>query len=240
MHNLLILPVQFSMMAKQASISRRAFVEGVGTFLFTFIGAGAVIAANFAGLGGASLLLIAIANGIGLALAVSFAMNISGGHMNPAVTIAMLANGYIKIKDAAAYILYQIMGALLAGVLLLMVYPYGAGWLVHFGAPSLSHSISPIQGILFEGLMTFILVFIVMGTVVDKRAPKIAGLGVGLAVMVDVLAGGPFTGAAMNPARALGPEIVSAFFANWYVYWIGPILGALLAALIYKHVIMEK
>ncbi len=227
-------------MAKQATLGQRVLVEAIGVFFLTFAGAGAVIAAQFAGLGGAGLLAIAFANGIALALAVSFAMNISGGHINPAVTIAAWINKLISPGDALAYIVFQLIGAVVAGMLLLAVYPAASGIAVHYGTPTLGSSVSVPQGILFEAIMTFILVFTVMGTTVDRRAPKIAGFGVGLAVFIDVLAGGPFTGAAMNPARAIGPAIASGFFANWYVYWIGPILGAIVAALIYKYLVREK
>lgn len=227
-------------MAKIAGLGERALVEAVGVFFLTFIGAGSVIAAQFAGLGGSSLLVIALANGLALALAVSFAMNISGGHINPAVTIAAVVNKAMKINDAAVYILAQLIGALVAGVLLVSLYPSASGIAVNYGTPSLGASISVTQGILFEAAMTFILVFTIMGTVVDRRAPKIAGFGVGLAVVIDVLAGGPFTGAAMNPARWFGPAIASGFLANWYVYIIGPLAGAIVAGLLYKYLIFRQ
>lgn len=226
-------------MAKVARLSQRVLVEAIGVFFLTFIGAGSVIAAQYAGLGGSSLLVIALANGLALALAVSFAMNISGGHINPAVTIAALINRLIKPWEALIYILFQLVGAVVAGLLLLAVYPSGAGIAVHYGTPSLSQSTTVVQGILFEAIMTFVLVFTVLGTAVDKRAPKIGGFGVGIAVVIDVLAGGPFTGAAMNPARAIGPALASGFFANWYVYWIGPILGAIVAGLIYYYLVRD-
>ncbi|MDE1869700.1 MAG: aquaporin [Candidatus Micrarchaeota archaeon] len=227
-------------MAKIAGIGERALVEAVGVFFLTFIGAGSVIAAQFAGLGSSSLLVIALANGLALALAVSFAMNISGGHINPAVTIATVVNKSMKIGDAAIYIVAQLIGALVAGFLLVSIYPAVAGSAVNYGTPSLGASIGVSQGILFESVMTFILVFTIMGTVVDRRAPKIAGFGVGLAVVIDVLAGGPFTGAAMNPARWFGPAIASGFLANWYVYIIGPLAGAIVAGLLYKYLIFKQ
>lgn len=226
-------------MAKHATLGQRALVELVGVFFLTFIGAGAVVAASYAGLGGSALLVIALANGLALALAVSFAMNISGGHINPAVTIAMLVNKFIKPKDAAVYIVAQLIGALIAGAALVAVYPAAAGALVHYGTPALGAGIGVVQGIAVEAILTFILVFTVMGTAVDPRAPKIAGFGIGLAVVIDVLAGGPLTGAAMNPARAIGPAIAVGFLANWYVYWIGPILGAVIAGLLYRYLVME-
>ena len=227
-------------MAKNPTLAQRALVELIGVFLFVFVGAGAVIVTQFLATGTASLLIIAVANGIGLALAISFAMGVSGGHINPAVTIAALIAGKIKPPDAAVYIVAQLIGAAIAGILLLALYPAASGAAVNYGTPSLSASTSILTGILFEAVMTFFLVSMVFGTVIDRRAPKIAGFGVGLLVVVDVLAGGPFTGAAMNPARWFGPALASSFFANWYVYWIGPILGGIVAALIYRYLILEK
>lgn len=226
------------MAEKQAKLSTRAFVEALGIFFFVFVGAGSVITAHAAGLGITSLLVIAIANGIGLALAISFTMNISGGHINPAVTIAALINNKIKLNDAIVYIIAQVVGAVIAGLLLIALFPT-LGSAVNYGSPSLSASTTVMSGILLETVMTFFLVTAVFLTAVDRRAPRIAGFGVGLTVVMDVLVGGPFTGAAMNPARAIGPMLASGFLSNWYVYWIGPILGAIIAALVYKYFIAE-
>jgi MIP family channel proteins len=222
---------------KKAPLCKRSFVEALGTFIFVFLGAGSAIAASYAGLGGSALLAVAFANGIGLALAISFTMNISGGHINPAVTIAAFINKLISTKDAIIYIIAQIIGATLAGILLVAIFPALLGVMVHYGAPTLGSGVSVVTGITLEAIMTLFLVLMVFGTIVDQRAPKMAGFGVGLIVVIDVLVGGAFTGAAMNPARAIGPMIASGFFANWYVYWIGPIIGAVIAALIYKYII---
>lgn len=223
-----------------ATLSQKLVVELVGVFLFVFVGAGAVIASQFLSAGAVSLLIIALANGIGLAIAITFAMNISGGHINPAVTIAAFVAGKIKPLDAIYYIIVQVVGASIAGFMLVMLFPAVAGSAVHYGTPAVSGSITTLQAIALEAVMTFFLVFVVFGTAVDKRAPKVAGFAIGLTVMVDVLAGGALTGAAMNPARAIGPAIASLYFTNWYVYWIGPIVGAVVAALIYTYAVMEK
>jgi glycerol uptake facilitator-like aquaporin len=106
---------------------------------------------------------------------------------------------------------------------------------VHWGAPTLSAGISALQGVGIEGLLTFVLVIAVFGTAVDSRAPHIGGLGIGPAVLADVLVGGTLTGAAMNPARAYGPMLAGAFFPSyWYVYLVGPVLGAIAAGLVYR------
>jgi MIP family channel proteins len=218
----------------EAGIGQKVAVEAIGTFILTFIGAGSIIAT-----GGNTLIVIALAHGIALAIAVSAAMNISGGHINPAVTLGMLATRRISVQHAIIYIISQVVGATIAGYLLFGVFPNSLGKSVHWGAPGLGPQTSVPQGILFEAIMTFILVFAVFGTAVDPRAPKIGGFGIGLAIAIDIMAGGPFTGAAMNPARAIGPMIASLYFANWYVYWIGPIAGGVIAALLYHYVILK-
>jgi MIP family channel proteins len=226
-------------MAKTAKLSQRALVEFIGTLIFVFVGAGSVVAVHFLSPTYPGLLVIALANGIGLALAITFAMNISGGHMNPAVTIGMLVTKNIKALDSLVYIIAQVLGATVGALLLVALMPAAAGAAVSYGAPALAPSVGLLQGIALEAVMTAFLVFMVFGTAVDKRAPKIGGFGVGLIVVLDAIVGGPLTGAAMNPARAIGPMIASMSFANWYVYWIGPIIGAVVAALIYSYCIQE-
>jgi MIP family channel proteins len=219
----------------EAGIGQKLTVEAIGTFILTFIGAGSIIATS-----GNTLIVIALAHGIALAIAVSAAMNISGGHINPAVTLGMLATKRISVQHAVLYIIAQLIGAIIGGYLLMGVFPKALGTLVNWGAPGLSSQTSVAQGILFEAIMTFILVFAVFGTAVDARAPKIGGFGIGLAIAIDIMAGGPFTGAAMNPARAIGPMVAALNFTNWYVYWIGPILGSVIAALLYQYAILRN
>jgi len=229
------------MTMKEASLAQKALVEAVGVFILTFIGAGSIIATQYLSTPSQSypgLIVVALAHGLALAIAVSAAMNISGGHINPAVTIGMLVTRRISPLNAIVYIVSQVIGATVAGYLLFGVFPSASGNTVHWGTPTLSSGTSVAGGILFEGVMTFILLFAVFGTAVDSRAPKIGGFGIGLAVAIDIMAGGPFTGAAMNPARAIGPAIASLDFANWYVYWIGPIVGGIIAALIYHYGIL--
>ncbi|MHB8566774.1 MAG: aquaporin [Nitrososphaerales archaeon] len=227
---------------KEATLGQKALVEAVGTFMLTFIGAGSIIATQYLSTSSQSypgLIVVALAHGLALAIGVSVAMNISGGHINPAVTIGMFVTRNITAKNAVVYIIAQLMGAIVGGYLLFGAFPASSGSAVHWGTPTLSNATGIGNGILFEAIMTFILVFAVFGTAVDPRAPKIGGFGIGLAVAMDIMAGGPFTGAAMNPARAIGPAIASLNFLNWYVYWIGPIAGATIAAVIYEYGILR-
>ena len=229
-------------MSTAIALSRKLVAELVGTFLFVFVGAGSAVATQSLGFSnpGSSLLIGALANGLGLAVAVSLTMAISGGALNPAVTVGLFLGKKVKGKDVVPYIVAQLIGATLAGAVLVASFPSSLGNPVNWGAPSLSSAITVGQGILLELVMTFFLVLAVYGTAVDKRAPKIAGFGIGIAVMADVLAGGPFTGAAMNPARAMGPMIAALTFPSyWWIYWIGPLVGAGLAGLLYNR-ILEK
>ena len=237
-------------MSGQPDLARRCIAELLGIFLFVFVGAGSAVAAQFLFSiydPRASLLVAALANGLGLAIGISATMGISGGNLNPAVTIGLLAGKKAKPMDVIPYIVSQLVGAIIAGLLLVAVLPLDTGKTVDWGAPTLptGNAISVAQGALFELIMTFFLVLAVYGTVVDKRAPKIGGFGVGLTLLVSVLVAGPFTGAALNPARAIGPEIASvvtgvALPSYWYIYWIGPLIGAALAGLVYNRILEEK
>lgn len=222
-------------------LSKRLAAELFGTLFFVFLGAGSVVAAHALGLPGYfALFIIAIANGLGLALAISATMGVSGGHLNPAVTIGALVAKKIKPRDAAGYIIVQVIGASIGAVLIYGFFPAQVAGAVSLGTPAVAGTVTIPQAIFIEGLLTFFLVFAVFGTAIDPRAPKIGGFGIGLTVFLDALIGGPLTGAAMNPARALGPAIASLNFANWYVYWIGPVVGGIIAALVYSRLMMEK
>ncbi len=228
--------------------------EAIGTFALCFVGGGAICIATMQGAGYEGLLGVAMAHGLVLSVAVSATMNISGAHLNPAVTIAMLATKRIDGGGAVRYILAQLIGGTIAGALLLAMFQglttTGGDEVVRaagLGTPSFLAPITAGRAILIEAALTFLLVFAIFGTAVDPRAPKIGGFGIGLAVAADILIGGPLTGAAMNPARTFGTGIVAAMSGNldvfWkqhYVYWIGPIVGALLAAFTYDKLIMEK
>jgi len=228
--------------------------EAIGTFALTFIGAGAILANAWTG-GAVGLVGIALAHGVALSIAVSAAMNISGGHINPAVTVAMMATGRIKPAAGVAYIVAQCAGATIAGLLLSMIFqrlgPSAAGITGEkaitdclLGTPNYTDNVSPWVATLVEVLLTFLLLFAVFGTAVDERAPKIGGWGIGLTVFMDILLGGPITGAAMNPARTIGTLIggggaTSSLWSQHWVYWLGPIVGALAAALIYDALILK-
>jgi len=219
-------------------MSSKIGAEFVGTFVFVLVGAGSAIGTKALGLSdpAASLLVAALANGIGLAVAVSATMGVSGGSLNPAVTLALFVAKKLPARDVIPYIIAELAGATLAALALAASVPRGLGIAVNLGSPTLAPFISPAQGTLLELLMTFFLVLAVFGTAVSPRAPKIGGLGIGLAVVADVFLGGPFTGAAMNPARAMGPMLASLFLPSyWYIYWVGPVIGGVIVGVFYRY-----
>ena len=230
-------------MSDKPALRIRILAESLGTFLFVFVGAGSAVATQYLGVSdpGSALLVAAFANGLGLAIGISITMGVSGGVLNPAVTLGLYVGKKLRGRDVLPYVIAQLVGATVAGAVLMAATPASAGAAAHWGAPELSDATSVAQGILLELVLTFFLVLAVYGTIVDRRAPKIAGFGVGLVVVADVLTGGPFTGAAMNPARATGPMLASLTFPSyWYVYWIGPVIGGVLAGLIYSQFVENR
>lgn len=212
--------------------------ELVGTFTLIFVGAGAIAVAPA---GGTGLVGIALAHGLAIGVMVSAVMAVSGGHLNPAVTAGLWSAGKIDLPNAIAYIVAQCLGAVAASLVLLAAIPDRIV-AVDMGVPALATGVSGGSGLLIEGVLTFFLVFVVYGTVVDRRAPKVGGLFVGLTIALDILMAGPLTGGSINPARHFGPALVAGggFLAQSWVYWIGPIVGGILAAQLYKYVLEER
>lgn len=213
--------------------------EFIGTFILCFACFGAIVSETYRA-GTVGLIGIAFAQGIALAVAVTATMHIPGGHLNPAVTLGALSIGRIDLKGAAGYIVAQLLGATVAAFAVKGLYPEMAGQISAYGAPKLANDVTLIQGIVIEAIATFFLAFAVMGTVVDGRAPRMGGLFVGLTLFFCVLAMGTMTGGALNPARAFGPELAAWNWTGAVVYWVGPILGAVLAAQVYERVLMQK
>jgi MIP family channel proteins len=220
-----------------SSQTRLAVAEMLGTFGLIFFGAGAVITS---GAGGFGLLGVALTHAIVLSVMITSTMGISGGHLNPAVTLGFLATGRITAGRAGLYIVSQLVGAALAGLALKGLLPGPMVRATIAGTPQLAGTITLPLAIGMEALLTFFLVSAVFGTCVNPDAPKIGGFGIGLTLFFDIMVGGTFTGAAMNPARAFGPSLVSGVWTGHAVYWIGPIIGGVLAALLWDKVILAK
>ncbi len=215
--------------------------EAVGTFLFFFVGAGAVVLLDYPtpGAGGGGLVGVALAHGLALGVLVSALGAVSGGHFNPAVTFGVWIAGRIGGTRAITYVAAQLVGALIAGLTLRAIFADAVWQPSSIGTPALGPGIGVAAGIAVEAVLTMVLLFAVFGTAIDPRAPKIGGLAIGLAVAADVLMGGPLTGAAMNPARWFGPALASGHLDNWFVWIVGPLLGAAVAAAIYRGVLAE-
>lgn len=211
---------------------RHFIAEFIGTFALVFIG-GASIAA------GGGLVGAALAHGLILAVMVSATMRISG-HFNPAVTLGFLAARRIEPMMAGVYVGAQIIAAILAAYALKGLLPEQLATASRLGGQSISLDITLGQAIGLEAIATFFLSFVIFGTAVDPKAPRVAGLAIGLTVSADILAIGPFTGASMNPARSFGPAVASGIFEGQAVYWIGPIVGAVAAALLYDTLFIRR
>lgn len=222
------------------SLARRLMAEALGTFSFVFIGAAVVVVNVGFPNSGIGLLGIAWAHAVALSVMISATMMISGGHLNPAVTIGLLVARRIDLASAAAYIVTQLAAAGLAALLVQWLLPIAAVRSALLGVPVIASSVTLEQAIGIELVLTFFLMSAVFGTAVSPDAPRVAGFGIGLVLLFDILVGGPLTGAAMNPARAFGPALVSGQWLGHVVYWVGPIAGAILAALLWQYVLLPR
>lgn len=210
---------------------RPCIAEFIGTFALIFVGLGAIKTA------GDDVLMVALAHGLTIAAFVSATMHISGGQLNPAVTFGLVCGGHMTVPDAVRYWIAQLLGGTAAALIILGLF---GREVVVTGTPKLGGTLTPIEGIIVEAILTFFLVFVVHGTAVDERGRRVAGLAIGSTVTLDILFGGPLTGAAMNPARVFGPAVAANFWSTHYVYWLGPLLGGGLAGLVYRIFIERK
>ncbi|MYA19904.1 MAG: aquaporin [Chloroflexi bacterium] len=214
---------------------RKLAAEFIGAFALIFIGAAAIIQT-----GGTNLVAIAIAHGLAIALLVSSLGHISGGLFNPALTIGLWATRRLDTITTVAYIIAQLLGAVVAALALVLLFPEAMRDAVSLGTPLLGRGIDFAAGVGLEAIATFFLMLAVFGTALDPRGPKLGGFGIGLILTMDILAIGTLTGAAMNPARTFGPALVGGEWDNHLVYWIGPIIGAVVAALVYHYLFAEE
>jgi MIP family channel proteins len=219
--------------------SWRHFVaEFIGTFALVFVGGAAIMIAKDTN-SPAGLLGIAFAHGLILAVMVSALMRISG-HFNPAVTLGFVVTRRIEIPMAGVYILAQIIGAIVGAYVLKWTFPFALFEATRGGGQAVALQVTGGQAFLLEFIATFFLVIVVFGTAVDPKAPRIGGLAIGLVVAADILAIGPLTGGSMNPARSFGPAVASGVFEAQMIFWLAPIAGALVAALLYEYLFLRR
>lgn len=219
--------------------SLRHFVsEFVGTFALVFVGSGVLIVAKIPN-SGIGLIEIAAAHGLIFAVMVTALMRVSG-HFNPAVTLGFLATRRIGGIMCGVYILAQLLAAMVAAYALKGLTPADLYEVARGGGQSISLDISGAQATVLEAIATFFLVWTVFGTAVDTHAPKVGGFAIGLTITAGMLAIGPLTGGSMNPARSFGPAVVIGQFEGQAAYWIGPLLGGIVAALLYDRVFIPR
>jgi MIP family channel proteins len=218
--------------------------EFIGTFALIFFGAGSICADRYlqGSGGGIGLLGIALAYGLAMAIMVSALGHISGGHFNPAVSIGFWVTKRIGTLEVFLYWAAQVLGGIAAAFVLRGIIPQETWRAVALGTPELVRDFSTGAAILLEAIASFFLVLVVFATAVDERGSfrAIAGFGIGLTITLGFLVIGPFTGAALNPARAFGPALASSHWTNQGVYWIGPLAGGFVAGLLYDSLYLKK
>ena len=221
---------------------RSTFAEFIATLLFVFLGAGSVIVSGGlpnGDLDPARLVAIALAHGLAIAFLVYATANISGGHINPAVTFAALLTKKISAARGLMYVAAQLGGAVVAALLLLATIPDAAD--TNLGAHALGPDVTISMGLVMEIVLTFALVFVIFATAVDPSGMgNLAPLAIGLAVLVDHLVAVPITGASMNPARSFGPALVAGEWSDQWIYWVAPLVGGAIAGVVYQFAFMNR
>jgi aquaporin Z len=209
---------------------REALAEGIGTFILVFAGTGAVMVNSISG-GSVTHIGISFVFGAVVTALIYGIGHLSGAHFNPAVTLAFWTSGFFPKRRVLPYILAQLVGAIAASALLLI----SLGRVANLGA-TLPLNGNWLQSLVLEFVLTFILMFVILGSGLDRRAHiGFAGLAIGLTVGMEAAFMGPITGASMNPARSLAPALVGGIWQHHWVYWVAPILGAQLAMIVYRQ-----
>jgi MIP family channel proteins len=213
--------------------------EFIGTFGLVFASAG-VIVTDAAYPGNVGLLGIALAPAMVLSVMVTALMRVSGAHFNPAVTLALWMANKVSARTAGLYVITQLLAAVAAAFLIQALFPQAATQAVSVGVPQISGELDLIGAIVIEAVLTFFLVSAVFGTAISPDAPAVGGFGIGVVLLFTIVVGGPMTGAALNPARAFGPALVAGVWTGHAAYWIGPLLGGAVAALIWDRVLLPR
>jgi MIP family channel proteins len=225
------------------NLGQKLTAEFIGTFALIFFGAGAICvdwyphASNALGLLGTS-----VAYGLTMAIMVTALGHISGAHFNPAITIGFWVTKRLNTLETVAYWAAQLAGATAAAFLLKVVVPEDTWHAVALGTPMFAHDFTRLNGMILEGVTTFFLVLTVFATAVDGRSlfRPVGGFAIGLSITLGVMVAAPFTGGALNPARAFGPALASSHWQNWGIFWVGPLAGGFLAGFLYDSLFLKK
>jgi len=221
-------------------LPQKLAAEFFGTFGFILIASGSICAdqylraSNQIALGAVG---IAMAQGLAYAVAVSSIGHISGGHLNPAVTVACWVTRRIGTLTTIFYCVAQLVGSIAAAYLLTAIIPDSVWRPIALGAPSLSRDFGRLHGMILEAALTACFVFVFFATNIDPKGAlsRFGGFASGLTISAAVIVGYAFTGAALNPARSFGPALAAAHWQNQGIYWVGPLVGAIIAAVFYAR-----
>ena len=216
---------------------RHFLSEFIGTFALVFVGGAAIMVTSTPDSPG-GLMEVAFAHGLILAVMVTALMRISG-HFNPAVTLGFLLTRRIEAMMGGLYIVSQLIGAMAAAYALKATIPAALFAATRGGGQAISLDITGTQAIILEAIATFFLVLAVFGTAVDPKAPKVGGMAIGLTLTAGILAIGPLTGGSLNPARSFGPAVASGVYEAQLIFWIGPLVGGAVAALLYEFLFLR-
>jgi MIP family channel proteins len=223
------------------SLPQKLIAEFIGTFTVVFAAAGSLCAGQYlhaAGPSAPNILEYSLAYGLATAAMVCAIAHVSGGHLNPAITIGCWVTKRLGTPQALLYCVAQLLGATAAAYLLVALLPESVWRPAALGATDLAPDFTRMHGMLLESLMTFVLVFVYFAYASDdgESFRRAGGFVLGLAITTDVLVGQPFTGASMNPARTFGPALAARHWINHGVYWVGPLFGGVIAAVVYDRV----
>jgi aquaporin Z len=227
---------------------RPLIAEFIGPFALVFIGAGAILTAGTQGFSnGGTLVMVALAHGLAIGLMVAGAGHISGGHYNPAVTVALFVGGKIGAIKSVAYIIAQLLGAVVAALILKQIFDDSVADftssvpVVNYAGDQDGIIVGRGNAFWVEVILTFFLVYVICGVAIDSRgAHAIAPLAIGLTITMDILAMGPLTGAAMNPARHFGPALVDSEWKDAWLYWVAPIAGGIVASIVHNYILIPR
>lgn len=227
------------------NIAQKLVIEALGAFALCFFSIGAVVLTQ-----GQDIVAIGIATGLAIGIMVAAGGHISGGHYNPAITLGVLAAKRISVPDAVGYVIAQIVGSILGAGAITLAYLDVDRNRVNLGIPAVGKSLttepqvslSAMNAVAMEGILTFFLVLVVFGTAVDKRSIGrwVAPWAIGTTIAIGNMAGVAVSGAAMNPIRWVGPAVIQQDWSNAWVWIVGPIVGGIVAALLYELFLMDK